>query len=108
MLAVTTGEVTALASVPFVGVGSASHCCGEQDSLERSSCLCYLGRRGFGQLLWWRSRQVRTLYWNLIAWSQWALPATVVADMTGEGADLAYVRTVGLGSARHRFSGQDI
>ena len=38
------------------------------------------------------------LSWPLLAWSAFAQPATVVADTTGEGAAMASVRLVGLGS----------
>jgi hypothetical protein len=37
----------------------------------------------------------------MFAWSAWAQPATVVVGTTGEGAALASVLSVGMGSASH-------
>jgi hypothetical protein len=68
-------------SVRSVGVGSASH--------------------------WWRAREVRALLWQLFARSAWPQTATVVASTTGEGAALASVRSIGVGTARHCGGGQD-
>ena len=42
---------------------------------------------------------MRALLWPLFAWSARAQPATALVDTTGEGADLASVRLVGVGSA---------
>jgi hypothetical protein len=44
---------------------------------------------------------VRALIWHLFTRSAWALPATVVAGLTGEGPHLTSDRLLGLGSARH-------
>jgi hypothetical protein len=44
---------------------------------------------------------VREFLWSLFSWLVWAQAATVVADTTGEGAALASVRFLGLGSASH-------
>jgi hypothetical protein len=49
----------------------------------------------------------RLLLWPLFARSAWALTATVVVDTTGEGADLASVSLVDLGSASHCGGRQD-
>jgi hypothetical protein len=38
--------------------------------------------------------------WPLFAWTAWAQPTTVVVGKTGEGAALASVRSVSVGSAR--------
>jgi hypothetical protein len=88
VVAGTIGEGPALASVRLVGVGSASQCGG-------GNYKCKLR-----QPLWRGSRQVRALLWPLIASSAWVQPATVVVGMTGEGASLASVRFVGVGSSR--------
>jgi hypothetical protein len=44
---------------------------------------------------------VRALLWPLFARTAWSQTATVVADTTVEGAALASVRLVGVGSANH-------
>jgi hypothetical protein len=44
---------------------------------------------------------VRALLLPLFAWSAWAELATVVADTTGQGAALACVRMLGMGSTSH-------
>jgi hypothetical protein len=67
----------------------------------------FVGRRGLSQTLWWRTRQLRALLWTLFERSAWAQPATVVADTTGEGAALASVRSVGVGSYSHCVGGHD-
>jgi hypothetical protein len=88
---------------------------------------------GLIQSLWWRARQERELLWPLIVWSAWAQQAnvvagttrqetpleffarlavaekfTVVAHTSGEGAALAFVRSVGVGSDSLLVGGHDI
>ena len=46
VVAGTSGEGAALASVLLVGLGSASNCGGVNDMSERWADLCSLGRRG--------------------------------------------------------------
>jgi hypothetical protein len=99
VLAGTTDKGAALDSSRLFGVGSGSHCGGGHDRLGHSSGLCSLGLLGHRQLLWRWERQVRALLWPLNAWSAWVHPATVVASMNGEGDALAYVYSVGVGSA---------
>jgi hypothetical protein len=99
VVAGTTGDGDALASVRSVGVGSDSHSGGGHDSRERSSGLFSLDQRRLSQPLWWRARQVRALLLPLIALKAWNQPATVIAVTTGEGAALASFRSVGVGSA---------
>jgi hypothetical protein len=96
-----------LESVRSVGVVSASLGGGVHDRKGRCSGLCSLGRRGLRQPLWWRARQVGALLWPPFDWFAWDHPATVVAETTGEGADLAFVRLVGVGPASHRRGGLD-
>jgi hypothetical protein len=105
MVACTTGEGAALASVSLFGVGSDSHCGGGHGSCGRCSGLCSLSRHGFSQPLWWRTRQVRSLLWPLFASSAWAQPVTELVGKIGEGTALACVRSVGVGSASH-FGGR--
>jgi hypothetical protein len=50
---------------------------------------------------------VKALLWPLVAWSAWAQSATVVEGTTEEGADLASVRLVGVGSDSHCGGGHD-
>jgi hypothetical protein len=73
----------------------------------RCSGLSLLFRRGLSQTLWWRLRDLRPLVWPLFARSAWAQPVTVVASTTGVGAQLASVRSVGVGSASHCGGGHD-
>jgi hypothetical protein len=105
VVAGTTGEGACLASFRFVGVCAANHCVGGQDRTGRSSCLCSLVRRGLSHPLCWRSLQFKALLWHLIVWSSWAQPATVVASTTVDGAALASLRSVGVGSASHCVGG---
>jgi hypothetical protein len=107
VVADTTGEGAALASVRLVGVGPASHCGGGHNRRGRCSGLCSLRKHGFKQAPWWRARQVRALLWPLFPRSAWAQPSTVVAVTTGEGAALASVRSVGVSSASHWGDGDD-
>jgi hypothetical protein len=107
VVAGTTGEGAALASVRFVGVGSASHCGDGYERRGRCSGLCSLGRRGPIQPLCLRARQLRALLWPLFHRSAWAQPATVVAGTSVEDAALAFVLSVGLGSARHWDGGDN-
>jgi hypothetical protein len=72
VLAGTTAEGVALASVQSVGVFPS-------------------------QPLWRKAPQVRALRWLLLSLSVWAQAATVVADTTGDGAALASVPSVGEG-----------
>ena len=69
--------------------------------------LISIGRRGLTQPLCLRAQQVRALLGHVFHWSAWALPATVVAGMAGEGAALASVRLVVLGSNCHSGGGHD-
>jgi hypothetical protein len=50
---------------------------------------------------------VTALFWTLFARSTFAQPATVVAGTTGEGAALATVRSLGVGSDSHCGAGHD-
>jgi hypothetical protein len=50
---------------------------------------------------------VRAMLWPLLSQSAWAQPATRVAGTTVEGAALASVLLVGVGSASHKVGGQD-
>jgi hypothetical protein len=102
-----TVECAPLAAVLSVGGGSASHWCGSDDRRGRCFCLCSVGRRGLSQPPLWRERQERALLWPLFAWWARAQPATVVVGTTGEGASLASVPSVGLGSASHCGGGHD-
>jgi hypothetical protein len=101
VLAGTTCEVAALASVRVVGVRSASHCGGGHDRGGRCSGLFSIGGRELRQPRCWRARQVRTLIWPLFDRSTWAQPDTVLAGTTVEGAILASDRSVGVGSISH-------
>jgi hypothetical protein len=67
----------------------------------------FLCQSGLIQPLCWRARQVRALLWPLYVRSAWAQAATAVAGTTGEGAALASVLSVGVGSARHCVGGHD-
>jgi hypothetical protein len=96
VVAGTTGEDAALASVRSLGFGSASHCGVGNDRSGRRYDLCSLGWRGLKQPMWWRKRMVKTLLWTLFARSAWAQPATVVVGKTVQGAALASVRLVGM------------
>jgi hypothetical protein len=104
----TTCHFAALSSVRLYGVGPASHYGGGNDGRGRCSGLCLLGWRVLSQPLWWRKRQVKALLWPLFAWSAWAQPATLVAVTTGEGAALASVVFVAVGTASHCVGGQDM
>ena len=74
MVAGTISEGTFLASVPLVGVGSASHYVGGHERCGRFS--------------------------GLFAWSTWDQKATVVAAKRGEGVALASNCLVAEGSGR--------
>jgi hypothetical protein len=74
---------------------------GGNHMLGRCTGLCSLGRRWPSQSMWWRARQVRALLWPLFVRLGRSQPATVVAGTTGEGAALAFVRSVVVGSATH-------
>jgi hypothetical protein len=50
---------------------------------------------------------VRALLWTKFARSALGKAATVVADTTGKSAALAFVRSVGVGSASHSVGGHD-
>jgi hypothetical protein len=54
-----------------------------------------------------RALQVRALLRTLFACSAWAQPPTELAVTSGEGDDLASVRSVGVGSASHCGGGHD-
>jgi hypothetical protein len=107
VVARTTVEGADLASVRLVGVGIASNYGGWIDRKGRCSGLCSLGRRGLSQPLWWRERQLRALLWPLFGLSEWEQPDTDVAGTTREGAAMASVRLVGVGSDRHCGGGHD-
>ena len=132
VVADTAGECADLASVQFVGVGSASHCggghytrgltsslcslrwrgisqplCWRSRQSKRCSGLCSLGRRGLNQLVWWRAQQLLALLSPIFARTAWTQPATVVAETSGEGAALVSVRSIFVGSACHCGGGQD-
>ena len=49
-----------------------------------------------------------TLLWPLFSWSEWAQPATLVADKTGEGAAMASDRLDGVGTSSHCGVGHDM
>ena len=99
---------------------------------EGAALFCLLDRRGLSKPLWWWARELRALLWPLFAWSVWdqeatvvegqlvsallwtvfarsayVQPATVVAGTTIDGAVVASVRTVGVGSSNHCVSVQD-
>ena len=102
----TTHDNAPLAFVRLVSVVLSSHIGGRQDKWGRCSAL----------FAWWASdqastvveaRQVKALIRPVIAWSAWAQPTTVVAVTTGEGAAVASVHSVGVGSGKHYGSGQD-
>jgi hypothetical protein len=114
VVAGTTRESAARASVHSVGVGPASHCGGGHDRWGRCFCQWSPGRRGIREHLWRRSHQVRALLWPLFPRAACAQPATVEAGTTCQGAALAFVSWVFVGSASHcggghhswgRFSG---
>ena len=92
------GEAVALASVRSVSVGSASHCAGRHVICGGCSRLSSLGGRGISQALLCRARQVMAVLWPLFDCSAWDQPATVVAGTTFEGAALASLRFIGVGS----------
>jgi hypothetical protein len=122
-----------MASVLSVDVGSASHCgvghdrCGRCSGLSSLSRLGLsqplwwrarqaravtglrsLGRHGLSQPLWWRKRQVMALLWPLFDLSGWAQSVPVVAGTSVEGAALATVRSVDVGSDSHCDGGHDM
>jgi hypothetical protein len=51
---------------------------------------------------------VRALLWPLFPRSAWDQPATVLTGTTGEGAALASVHLVGVGSASHSVAGTTV
>jgi hypothetical protein len=57
-------------------------------------------------LLWW-TRELRTLFWPLFAWSAWVQAATVVAGTAVEGTGLDCVRLNSVGTATHCVGGND-
>ena len=79
VVAGTTGEGSALASIRSYGMGTASHCCGGNDSLEHWSALYLMGWCVLWHPLWWRARLLRALLWPMCARSALAQKATVVA-----------------------------
>jgi hypothetical protein len=97
----TSYEGAVLAVDSLVDVGTARHCGGGHDSWERCSGFYTFSRSWVSQALWWRARQVRALVWQLFTLSSWAQPTTVVASTTVKGADLAALRSVGVGSDSH-------
>jgi hypothetical protein len=107
VVADTTCEVAALASVLSVGMVADSHCVGGHDKWGRFFGLCSLGRCSIRQPLCSRARNVMALFWHLFVLSVWAQPATVVAGTTGEGASQASVPSVGVGSFSHIGGGHD-
>jgi hypothetical protein len=101
VVAGTTGEDAALASVRSAGVGSASHCGGEHDRCGLLSGLYSAGRRGIKTTLWWGPRQVRVLLRPLFARWAWAQNRTVVAGTKGEGATMTFDSMFGVSSFCH-------
>ena len=100
-------EGASLMSFGFFGVGTASHSAGGHDRRGRCSGLCSTERRRISRPLCWRARMLRALLYPLFARSAWAHAATVLADTTVEGVALASVRSVGVGSAGHYDSGHE-
>jgi hypothetical protein len=107
LLADTTGEGAALASVPSISVVSASHCVGLHDRCGRCSGVSSLGRRGHSQPRRWRAREVRALLCTLFSLSASAQPTTGVAETKREDGGLASFRLVGVGLDSHCCGGQD-
>ena len=106
ILADTSDEGAAVASVRLVDVGSASHYGGDREGSGRFSGLCYLGRRVLNHPLCWLTAQLTALLWPLLSRSDKAKPATAVAGATDESAALASVRSVGVLPASHCGVGQ--
>jgi hypothetical protein len=98
VLAGTTGEVAAWASVRSIGVDSASPCGGGTTGDDVS--LVSISSVGSDRQ-WWRARQVRALFWPLFDRSSWAQPDTLMEGTTGVGAALASFRSFGVGSDNH-------
>jgi hypothetical protein len=90
-----------------VGVGSANNCGEGHDKMRALSVIFSLGRRGISNQLLWRIQQMCTLLWPLFSRLAWAQPATGLEGTISEGAVLASVTLVGVGSASHRDDGQD-
>jgi hypothetical protein len=67
VVADTTGEGAALASVCLFGVVPDKYCDFGHDKSRRCSGFCSLGRRGLSQPLRWRARHVRALLWPLFS-----------------------------------------
>jgi hypothetical protein len=101
VVAGSIGKGAVQASVFSNGVGSDSHCGGGHDMRACCFGLCSLGWRGLSQAVWWQARQLRALLRPLFAWSAGAQIATELAGTTDEGAVLAAVFFVGVGTANH-------
>ena len=84
LLADTIVEGAVLTSDSSFGVGSAIHCGIGHVTQVRCSVLCSIGRRVFIQLLWWLTRQVRSLLWTLVAFSASFQTVTEMTDTTVE------------------------
>jgi hypothetical protein len=99
----TTRECATLDPGPSVGVGPARQCgVGHNRSC---SGLCSFGRRGINQPLWKRARRLRVLLWPMFALSAWTQKATVVAGKAVEGGDVASLRLFGVALNSHSLSG---
>jgi hypothetical protein len=76
-------------------------------TVEGAALVSSLGRRGISKPLWWTVRQVRKLFWPLFSRSALAQTATVVAGTSGDGAALAAVESVGVGTGIFSFGWDD-
>jgi hypothetical protein len=74
---------------------------------EGACVACSLDPLDPSRPLWWRVRKVKALLWPLFSPSAWAQLSTIVACMKNEVVAVAYVRSVGLGSARTCGGGYD-
>ena len=92
MVADTTCDGAAVASLRSDGVGSAIHCDGGQDSRGCWSGLCSFGRRRLSLQLWWRAQQVSAIMLPLFAVWEWDQQGTLVGGTAVEGVVVAYVR----------------
>ena len=92
----TTCDGVAMDFVRLVGADSASHGAGKRKLWALSGPLFACSACGQAATVL-AGRQVSALLWPLFGWLAWAMAATVLAATTGEGADLASVRLVGVG-----------
>ena len=104
VVAGTSGEGDAMASVRWFGVGSASHCVGGYE--VESGALASVRLVGIGSASqFWRIRQLRVPLWPLFHRSVLDQPASVLAGTTGEGVALASFRSFGFESANPHGGG---